>query len=169
MNLMRKHKKLKGFTTVELGLVMLLAALISSLAYGSYTFLSKQFNGYTKSTTEMLEMRQCLNLLKKDIQECRRLYVNGQTLECAGEKQSIFYDLENEEYLVRTQLQRADTFRLSITGKTFTWMKQPVVPGKAIIDELVVITEFKGTNTEIKIKKQYSNQDLMVLHSIYGD
>lgn len=160
------HIKTKGFTIIELSIVMLMAALISSLAYEGYTFFVKQFYTYTRTSAEMQNMRQCLHLLKKDIQTCERVYANGQSMECIKKVQTTRYDFTNDTYLLRTQGERTDTFHIAVTETRFLFRQQPISAENTVMDEAHLVTTFKNAEHEIVLKKQYSNKNLMDLYII---
>lgn len=153
---------------MELSIVMLMAGLISSLAYGGYSLFVKQFYAYEKNTATAMDTRQFLYLLKKDIGQCQVLYASGTQLECEYPAQTVVYNFENNQLVLRTQVSRTDTFKLEQKDPIFSFRGQTAGVQKTVIDEIRFTSVFKKTETTTQFKKQYSNKTLMELNQLYG-
>lgn len=165
---MKAFKKINGFTTMELSIVMLMAVLISTVAYSGYTLFTKQIYQHNQTSTEALELQKLLVLAKRDVWHCEWLQKNGDEVSCISEKNKIVYSFENDQYILRTQAGCTDTFKLDISGYVFLFGQQPVTAHEGYIDEIVFTGTYKKTEIKEIFKKQYSFKQLVTLNEQNG-
>jgi hypothetical protein len=147
-----------GFTTMELSIVMLMSGLIASLAYEGYTLFNKQLYSYAKTTSEALETRHLVQLLKHDVDACLLLKQNENKLECIYTNATTVYDFENAYYILRIQAAVTDTFKLPINEFSFLFQGSKAAN---IVDEIKFSSEYRKMDLNPIFKKQYSNKQYM--------
>jgi len=156
-------KKISGFTTMELSIVMLMAGLIAAMAYGGYSLFVKQFYRYSHSTDFALNSREVINLLKRDIDQCKTLYGEPGGIFCSNEKNSIVYTFNNDNCILRSQAGRTDTFGIELSAYKFSFQKQSLTGDRAVIDEIILTGQYQKMEFTATFNKQYSNKDRMEL------
>lgn len=153
--------KVSGFTTLELAVSMVLAALVTGIGYGGYTLFLKQLHYYNKNLEECISMRNLQSLLYRDFYTCEYLEKAGDRLIAHfKENKKVDYELEGA-YMLRSQGVVTDTFKFQVRNVQFEFngTQQFIQGGK--VDLLTLEVEFKKQPLILTYYKEYSRGDLM--------
>lgn len=153
--------KVKGFTTMELSIVMLMSGLISSMAYGGYVLFGKQIHKHNQVTEETLNTQQLLTLLKKDAYISKKIRLNQTSLLFEMEKNAIVYSFEFDNSILRMQSSVIDTFKINYTAFYTKLKNQPVSDQNNLVDEFGFTANYKKNESQLSFKKNYGNKILV--------
>ncbi|MFI5204274.1 MAG: hypothetical protein ACHQF2_07235 [Flavobacteriales bacterium] len=153
--------KVKGFTTLELAVAMVLAALVTGIGYSGYTLFSKQFHGYRKNLDETGDFRNFQTLLYKDFYLSRSVERGEDALQMKYDNgKEIKYEWSTQ-YVLRKQDELVDTFRFPVYSvKTEFQRHEQFIPGGKV-DFIEIELEYKKQRLALMYHKEYSRAELM--------
>lgn len=156
--------RLKGFTILEILISMVLFGMITGLGSSAYLFMSKQFLDYKKSDDVVKGSLTLEALLNRDFAECYSAKNTNEGLVCTyNDKDPIEYKL-NEQYIIRTQQNQPDTFKLPALNIKMSLNDKPVVYN-SLINKLSFNTKISGQEMQLNFSKLYGTDLLMELET----
>lgn len=106
------NQMIRGFTIVEVTVVMIIAGIVVSMAMAVYLNIQKYYLKSKKETGYRTDMQMLNMALECDFERARAITFDGSYLHINGVETE--YDLDS--VVVRTFAQHSDTFRIKITG-----------------------------------------------------
>lgn len=156
--------RFKGFTILEILISMVLFGMITGLGSSAYLFVSKQFLEY-KKTDDVVKCGSTLEaLLNKDFTESYSVKNTNEGLVCSyTDKEPVEYKL-SDQYIIRTQAQQPDTFKLSALNIKMSLNDKDIVYN-SLISELSFNTKISGQDMQLNFSKLYGADLLMELET----
>lgn len=116
---MRTKHKIKAFTLLESLITILLISIIIGLSYGLINLVDKQMTLLQKENVEVLEYNLFNSTLKLDIHKSNAFFIEKNQLNLSNyDNRVISYSFYNE-YILRENAVKIDTFMLSNFGFKF--------------------------------------------------
>src|SRR5688572_6977089 len=125
--------KVKGFTTLELSVAMVLGALVTGIGYSGYTMFLNQLKRYNKNLDEISDFRNLQSLLYRDFYLCRSIEKGDESILLNYDnKTQTSYSWDNG-YMIREQTEVRDTFKFAVLDATVAFQHQDqFIPGGKI-------------------------------------
>lgn len=160
---MNYNKKISGFTTLELSIVLLMSGIIASMAYSGYNLLTKQYYSNGEMGKEQIKQQTFLYLLKKDITTSKTITHTHTIVYCLQSMDTIQYDFGHNEFILRTTRHTCDTFALLHTDPAFTLKG---MPSQALIDKISLDVTTMEQTYPLELTKQYDSKSLIEYSSL---
>lgn len=149
-------KKVSAFTIVEIGIAMLLSAVLIVMCYKAYDIINKEIFAVTSKANNNLDELTLRKLIAKDVLEANRVVVTPTGFVCIDTSFVSEYLME-DSMLIRTNV-HSDTFRFAILKSAY-WNDTNLVllPG-TIINKLVLDLEKNGKQLKIVQEKNTASE-----------
>lgn len=142
------NKKIPSFTLSEMMVVLVISAIVISLAVTSLSFVQKQIKSISYNFEKNTEIRLLKRALVSDFNTYDLKYDSKEKqLICTNPKDTIMYAFQ-DSYILRNN----DTLQISITKNTVYLDAQPMKEG--VIDAIKLTLSKEFQNREIFIFKQ---------------
>lgn len=154
--------KLRGTSTVEAIMAMILSGIILSAISAGLLFVVKSYDAYNKANSTIDEQLLFSAAMNKDFINCNYITANGNLLSFFSNKNNTYtYEFNPGNILKRTN-ERTDTFHIPYINY------QCFMNGENIYDKESLISEFKLTTEENKFlffSKIYA-ADVLIEHEL---
>jgi len=150
-------KKLSGFTTMELSIVLLMTSLIGSIAYNGYLLFKRQVRLHQLNEEKDINIQSFHRLVKKDLFVSKQIFADRNQLVVDTGKDSIVYRYE-ETYLVREFNGLKDTL---FDVEEFKLIPYKETNPNGLISEINYVLKYKKEAYMIRFKKEYGVKQLI--------
>jgi prepilin-type N-terminal cleavage/methylation domain-containing protein len=148
MKLSLFHKKLKAFTLLELLVGMIVSGIVLTATFSAYKIVTGQYQAYRNRSASVSELSFFVSQMHSDFSNSSRVVRrSGDNIQLKSEKGLIEYYF-TEKYILRNDLLRIDTFKVSVTGIETLWKAEKVNSEEETIDELHIQINYEGKHEE---------------------
>lgn len=149
-------KRVKAFTIIEIGIAMLLSAVLILMCYKAYNIIDKEIFSISSKANKNLEELTLRKLITRDVLEANRVLVTPNGFKCVNTSFVAEYKFE-DSLLIRSNV-HLDTFRYEKMESTF-WddTNRVLMPG-SIINRLELLLEKNGKQMRIVQEKQTASE-----------
>ncbi len=149
-------KRVKAFTIVEIGIAMLLSAVLILMCYKAYDIIDKEIFSITGKANKNSEEITLRKLMARDVLEANKVLVTPNGFKCIDTSFVAEYIFE-DSLLIRTNI-LSDTFRFVKLESTY-WddTNQVVLPG-IVVNKLEFLLEKNGKQIRIVQEKNTASE-----------
>lgn len=149
-------KKISAFSLMEIIVVLLLSAIIMSMAFQGYQVFSKYYKEYNQATLEAEDINQLHTLLTKYTLTSKKITHNSSSIYFHFEKEVFEFSFKRD-FLLSTIHDRVDTFFCTTQDLHFFWLEEEQFVSGELVDEFSfqVVT---NKTYPFAFKKQYDTQ-----------
>lgn len=162
---MKKIKKIKGFTLIEMLVTLSLSTVVVSFAYMAYNYIFSSYTKYEKMNNEISEFTNCQRQIQKLMNTSDYMEVK--------EKQVVFYLKNNPQ----VKMELADSFIVFSNELTTIDSAACVVKANTCylgintvesgyINKLVIETELNKIPYQLRFEKLYDAEMMVRLDSL---
>jgi hypothetical protein len=156
---------LSSFTIVEVAVVLLLSAIIVSMAYGVYLNFMSDVIVFGKKNDKFQDIVFFEKKFTQDFKQSDYIYaINESDLVLKFESNEVYYHINKENVLRRVSL--TDTFKVKCVLTNLEFLKHYNANSKPLLSSIQIM--ILGSDTfSINLKKQYTIAKLLLLESAY--
>lgn len=159
----RRPSRLSAFTVLELLLVMVVSALLFSMAYAALRMVQRQQRAIERKSAALGQVSTWQTALEADFQPGAIIAVADDQVRCEREGRQVIYTFR-DSVLVREQGEVIDTLLLPVRECTCYWQGQSRTSG--LIDELAITAGTAARDTfYLQASVHYAAQQLVPLNS----
>jgi prepilin-type N-terminal cleavage/methylation domain-containing protein len=141
-------KQLHAFTLLELLVGMILSGIVLTATFSAYHIITRQYEMYTVQSDSDAEVSFFVSQLQDDFANAdTALRVSENEIQLRSKERMLEYGF-SERRVLRNDLSRMDTFRVSITGIETYYKKEKTNSDAALFDELHVLMDVDGQKVE---------------------
>ena len=156
----RRLLRLEAFTILELLVVLVVSALLFSMAYGALRAVQRQQGAIERKSSLLSQVSTWQAVLDADFAAGTVAKVANDQVRCFGPKGEVRYTYSYaDSALVREQGELTDTFALPIRQCTFLWQGAPRATG--LIDEMTVLGITAQDTFYLQARLRYAAQQLL--------
>ncbi|MDB5267934.1 MAG: hypothetical protein JWP58_974 [Hymenobacter sp.] len=156
----RRPSPLSAFTVLELLLVMVVSALLFSMAYAALRMVQRQQRAIERKSLVMSQVSTWQTALAADFRAGAIIAVVDDQVRCEREGRQILYTFR-DSVLVREQGEVIDTLPLPVREYIYYWQGQPRMSG--FIDELAITAGTTARDTfYLQASAHYTAQQLVL-------
>ncbi len=147
--------RVKAFTIIEMTVVMLLSAIVISMAYFAFELLSRRYVKYKEQSEVFYKVTLLDQLLSRDFFVSDSIKSEGEILKVY--KADITSDYHfGSKYVVRQFSGQTDTFYFNVEKKELLYNQQLIADGNSMTDQLNLTLLLNGKVLEYNYIKHYS-------------
>jgi prepilin-type N-terminal cleavage/methylation domain-containing protein len=150
-----KNKSLPGFTLFELIVVMLISSMLFGIIYQAYQVIQFHYIRYEQESQRLGNLNMFFALLEKDVEESERVYADGSFIRCISVGREVEYQFYSDMVL-RHQGWKRDTFFCQALEKRYLLEQKEVFPNNQLIDELIIMVNYKEEQMNLHVRKIYA-------------
>ena len=140
-------RRIKGFTLLELVVVMILTGIAVTLVYRAYIYISQTYSVYVDSRERILELGEFQTVFQGDLDAAEKADAGQNKISLLFDQKLIHYHFI-DSMVVREQKSRLDTFQIGLQQHQFYYHENQA-----------------GGLTDVKLKLKYKDEDI----SLYFD
>jgi prepilin-type N-terminal cleavage/methylation domain-containing protein len=164
------HKKLNAFTLLELLVGMIVSGIVLTATFSAYKIVTGQYETYRNRSAAVSELSFFVSQMQSDFSNSLRVVRRpGNKIQLQSEKRTVEYYF-TEKYILRNDLLRIDTFKVSVTGIETLWKAEKVNSEEDAVDELHIQMNYEGKREEkiylktVDPKSEIDREDLNSFH-----
>jgi prepilin-type N-terminal cleavage/methylation domain-containing protein len=154
--------RLKGYTVMELIVVMVLSAIVVSIAYTSFDIISKQYLRYKKSHEEISKILMFDLVLTKDFKNSVFVSLDDDGIVCNYSDRKINYQID-EHFVVRQENDVLDTFKVRVTDFQSDFSGIRVTDPGQLINHFEFVQQYDDADYLYAYQKEYA-ADFLINH-----
>jgi prepilin-type N-terminal cleavage/methylation domain-containing protein len=157
--------RIPAFSLIELLVVMVLSSVIVSIIYVIFHTVSIYQLDLSKNQELTGEVATCYFLMKKDFERCKLINAsNNRQIVCDGfdVNPTVTYDF-SDNYVLRKQHLRTDTFHLSFLEVIYSWNGMKVNTFPSVVDEMAIQVRSPRDTLNMHFIKEYDASSLLLL------
>jgi prepilin-type N-terminal cleavage/methylation domain-containing protein len=151
-------RRLKGFTLLELVVVLAVSALLFRLAYAALGLVQGQQRVFERHSATLGQISTWQNALAADFRHARRIDAAAAQLSCQLPGSVVVYSWP-DSLLIRQQGQVSDTLVVPVREHTTFWQTQPRTQGR--VDEASFLVVAARDTFYIQATAHYAAQQLL--------
>ena len=140
-------KKVKAFTIIEIGIAMLLSAVLILMCYKAYNIIDKEIFFISSKANKNLEELTLRKLITRDVLEANKVIITRSGFKCLDTSFTADYFFE-DSLLIRSNT-HSDTFKCVILESTFWDDTNKVLMPGSIINRIELLLEKNGKKIRI--------------------
>lgn len=158
-------RRLKAFTILELLVVLVVSALLFSMAYAALRMVLRQQQLIVQKSAALGSISTWQSILAADFKAGTAVEVSQDQVRCERTDGPVFYTYSYaDSALVRAQGDVVDTFRVPIRECRYFWQGQPRTSGR--IDEIALLSVFARDTFYLQAALPYAAEQLLPALSI---
>jgi hypothetical protein len=154
-----KMVKIPAYTVLELLIVMIITSIVVALTYSGFQKIYQHYERFNMSQKQILSLIMMDREIRKDFEAADMLLKTEDGFVCNYHDRPIRY-IFSENYLLRQELDRYDTFLIKATQTEIFFMKQTLTT--QVFDELVFMDS--DNRRSFHYRKKYAG-DILIKYS----
>lgn len=149
-------KRIEAFTIIEIGIAMLLSAVLILMCYKAYDIIDKEIFSLSNKANKNLEELTLRKLIARDVLEANKVVVTPSGFMCLDTSFAAEYKFE-DSLLIRSNM-HSDTFRVLKLESTFWDDTNSVLLPGSIINRIELLLKKNGKQIRIVQEKHTSSE-----------
>jgi hypothetical protein len=154
-------KRIKAFTIVEIGIAMLLSAVLILMCYKAYDIINKEIFSISSKANNNLEEITLRKLIANDVLKANRVETTSNGFSCVDTSFVVNYIFEDS--LVIRNYSHSDTFKYVKLESTFWDDTNRVLISGVIVNKFELVLEKNGKQLRIVQGKNTASEAYMNL------
>jgi prepilin-type N-terminal cleavage/methylation domain-containing protein len=146
--------KVKGYTVIEMLVVMLISAISIGVTYTTYRIFARQYLTYKHNSEDIAQYVLLDRLLSTDFLKSDKVLKTGDGLLIQLKLREVRYEF-GEEYILRRDQSLVDTFKIQPTGVSYWWDGQEQHVPDRLVDQLKFESTYKEEKLDYVFLKKY--------------
>jgi prepilin-type N-terminal cleavage/methylation domain-containing protein len=147
--------KINAFTLPELMIVMVLTGLATAMTFAAYRYVNKYFIDFSISQKGLMERKEFAALLKMEFEKSDFAGAVDGHVQLFFDDKIVRYHF-NEDFIVREQWGRMDTFNVGVKTYQFSFLDD----GNNILNGINIGAIYKNQELNLWYMKQYDSYTL---------